>query len=79
MKSIEEHKCINKLAIKNRKRVSELNELLSLDRGNSGLPRVLKKRDFESYERKKLGFWAQQTNDVDETKKANVRDVLKGQ
>lgn len=49
-KVMEEIKCVNKLEIKNRKRIKELNETLSLKRRD----RELTKRDFESYERKKL-------------------------
>ena len=45
---LEEIKCVNKLEIKNRKRIKELNENLILDRRD----KALTKKDFESYERK---------------------------
>ena len=76
-KSVEEHKCINKLEIKNRKRIRELNEMLSLDKINLRPDKkpILMKQNFESYERKKIGLFSWQKDEenqvLSEKKKSN--------
>ena len=47
---MEEAESLTKLEIFNRKRIKDINESLDLKKRH----KLLKKRDFESYERKKL-------------------------
>ena len=48
----EEAKCVNRLEIKNRKRMKELNEILKINNRK----KALQKKDFESYRPQKRAF-----------------------
>ena len=78
LKAIEEAKCINKLAIKNRKRIREFSELLNLEK-RTGDQRILLKKDFESYERKKLGLfsWAKTSNEDEEEEQKDKSKIIR--